>query len=268
MPLWLPFAPRSCSRCSFSSAACSAATAVPEPPRPRPAASRRGAVRLAGGDEPEDDDEPSGLAACAVEDPRDLHAASDREPARRPRRSWRRSRSRSTSGAGGPASTPRTQTRVERIALGQARRVAGHAVTVRCDTSGRTSGSSGMPTASPSSAARSLADARDLLPPLPARDHGDHGSFSATGRAIAVLAHEAWHLRGVRTRGSRTATRSNPASTSASGSGLSRSRPAANDAPAARRQRLDSSGDRRYLVPAGCKDGGHLDLHRSSKQFP
>ena len=41
-------------------------------------------------------------------------------------------------------------------------------------------------------------------------------SFSRTARAIAVLAHESWHLRGEATRASRTATASRAASRSAS----------------------------------------------------
>jgi len=93
-------------------------------------------------------------------------------------------------------------------------------------------------------------------------------SFSGTARAIAVLAHEAWHLQGVADEGVANCYAFQSGVEIGVRLGLSSSR-----ARALMREQLatngfDSSGDPRYLVPAGCRDGGRLDLHRSSKQFP
>ena len=48
----------------------------------------------------------------------------------------------------------------------------------------------------------------------------DEERGSQTGRAIAVLAHETWHLRGVADEGTTSATRCRAESSSGSGSGL------------------------------------------------
>ena len=50
----------------------------------------------------------------------------------------------------------------------------------------------------------------------------DEERGSQTGRAIAVLAHETWHLRGVGDEGRRSATRCRAVSSSGSGSGSRR----------------------------------------------
>ena len=92
--------------------------------------------------------------------------------------------------------------RVEQTLSREAQRIAAHRTSVRCDTSGRHVG------AVQEADGIAAVGGRDawLTPGICYRlyrlaEHGDQGSFSATGRAIAVLAHEAWHLRGVSDEG-------------------------------------------------------------------
>jgi hypothetical protein len=94
------------------------------------------------------------------------------------------------------------------------------------------------------------------------------GPFSQTARAVAVLAHEAWHLRGERNEG-RT-----ECFALQSGVGLAR-RLGATDDTARRMMRqqlaenaLRARGDVEYLVPPECRDGGELDLDPGSSRFP
>ena len=94
------------------------------------------------------------------------------------------------------------------------------------------------------------------------------GPFSQTARAIAVLAHESWHLRGERDEG-RTECFSLQ-----SGVELAR-RLGASDDTARRMMRqqlaenaLRARGHQQYLVPPECRDGGELDLDPGSSRFP
>jgi hypothetical protein len=93
-------------------------------------------------------------------------------------------------------------------------------------------------------------------------------SFSQTARAIAVLAHESWHLRGVR----------NESITECyalqSGVGLGR-RLGLDESTARRMMRqqlaensLRARGAVEYLVSPECRDRGELDLDPSSSRFP
>ena len=93
-------------------------------------------------------------------------------------------------------------------------------------------------------------------------------SFSRTARAIAVLAHESWHLHGVSDEGLTNCYAFQSGVAVGVDLGLSESR-----ARAMMREQLatnpsDSAGDSRYLVPPGCRDGGQYDLHPDSQQFP
>ena len=91
---------------------------------------------------------------------------------------------------------------------------------------------------------------------------------SQTGRALAVLAHEAWHLRGVRNEGTTECYAFQ------SGVGLGQRLGLSEDA--ARRlmgQQLAENAGRsgagtEYLVPPDCRDGGGLDLDPESSRFP
>jgi hypothetical protein len=93
-------------------------------------------------------------------------------------------------------------------------------------------------------------------------------SFSQTARAIAVLAHEAWHLRGERNEGATECYALQ------SGVGLGR-RLGLRDETARRMMRqqlvenqLRARGSIEYLVPPECRDGGRLDLDRANTEFP
>ena len=96
----------------------------------------------------------------------------------------------------------------------------------------------------------------------------DEVSFSQTARAVAVLAHEAWHLRGVRDEG-RTECY-------ALQSGVDLGRRLGLSETTARRmmrQQLAENALRggrsvEYRVPAECRDGGALDLDPGSSRFP
>jgi hypothetical protein len=96
----------------------------------------------------------------------------------------------------------------------------------------------------------------------------DEVTGSRTGRAIAVLAHEAWHLRG----------ESDEATTECyalqSGVELGRRLGLSEDrARQLMRQQLTENalrgaGSFEYRVTAECRDGGRLDLDRGSSRFP
>jgi hypothetical protein len=91
---------------------------------------------------------------------------------------------------------------------------------------------------------------------------------SQTGRALAVLAHEAWHLRGVRNEG--------VAECYAFQSGVGLGERLGLSEESARqlmRQQFAENAGRRgtgaeYLVPSECRDGGALDLDPQSSRFP
>ena len=93
-------------------------------------------------------------------------------------------------------------------------------------------------------------------------------SFSQTARAIAVLAHESWHLQGVGNEGLANCYAFQSGVDVGMNLGLSESR-----ARAMMREQLatnpsDSAGNSAYLVPPGCRDGGEYDLRPGSGEFP
>ena len=91
---------------------------------------------------------------------------------------------------------------------------------------------------------------------------------SQTARAVAVLAHEAWHLRGVSDEGTTECY--------ALQSGVEVGRRLGLSEDTARqmmRQQLvenalRSGSTSEYLVPPDCRDGGRLDLHPDDARFP
>jgi hypothetical protein len=93
-------------------------------------------------------------------------------------------------------------------------------------------------------------------------------SFSQTARAIAVLAHEAWHLHGVADEGLANCYAFQSGVRVGRNLGLTESR-----ARAMMREQLatntsDSGANTAYIVPADCRDGGQYDLNPGSGQFP
>jgi len=93
-------------------------------------------------------------------------------------------------------------------------------------------------------------------------------SSSRTGRAIAVLAHEAWHLEGVSDEGTTECYALQSGVELGTRLGLSEER-----ARQLMRQQLVENSLRgaassEYRVPPECEDGGSLDLDRGSDAFP
>jgi hypothetical protein len=91
---------------------------------------------------------------------------------------------------------------------------------------------------------------------------------SRTARALAVLAHEAWHLRGVRDEGATECYALQAGVELGQRLGLS-------EGTARRLMRqqlvenaLRSGGSLEYRVPPGCRDGGRLDLNPENSRFP
>jgi hypothetical protein len=91
---------------------------------------------------------------------------------------------------------------------------------------------------------------------------------SRTGRAIAVLAHEAWHLRGERVEGTTECYALQSGVELGRRLGLSEDR-----ARQLMRQQLTENalrgvGSFEYRVPPECRDGGRLDLDAADSSFP
>jgi hypothetical protein len=91
---------------------------------------------------------------------------------------------------------------------------------------------------------------------------------SQTARAIAVLAHEAWHLRGVSDEGTTECYALQTGVEIGQRLGLS-----ADAARRMMRQQLVENAGRsgasfEYRVPADCRDGGRLDLKPENTRFP
>lgn len=162
-----------------------------------------------------------------------------------------------------------TRSRVEQVLSHQATLIAGHRARVHCDTAGRHVGAV--------QEADGLAEVGGtnawLTPGLcfrlyrVAEKHDTH-SFAPTGRAIAVLAHESWHLHGVADEGVANCYAFQ------SGVGLGRRLGLAQSlARSLMREQLadnasDAASNPAYLVPPGCHEGGRYDLNRRSSTFP
>jgi hypothetical protein len=91
---------------------------------------------------------------------------------------------------------------------------------------------------------------------------------SQTARAIAVLAHEAWHLRGIEDEGVTECFAVQSGVALGRRFGLSES-----TAGRLMRQQLAENALRRgggfeYRMPADCRDGAHLDLNSDIRRFP
>jgi hypothetical protein len=149
----------------------------------------------------------------------------------------------------------------------EASRIAEKPVTIRCDESGRNVG-----VVQHADGVAAVGGDLAYLTPQRCLDlyrlafEGDLNG-SRTARALAVLAHEAWHLHGVADE----ATTECYALQSAVGLGR-RLGLSADTARQLMRQQLvenlDSPSSPEYLVPRDCRDGGTLDLDPGSTRFP
>jgi hypothetical protein len=161
------------------------------------------------------------------------------------------------------------RTRAEAVFSREASRIAAHPARVSCDTSGREVGfvqdADGVAEVG-GTQAYLVPELCDALYQLAFKDRVP--SFPETARAIAVLAHEAWHLHGVSDEGLANCFAFQ------SGVGLGQRLGLSEDeARSMMRRQLatnaaDSAGDPSYVVPDGCRDGGEHDLDPGSTAFP
>ncbi len=149
----------------------------------------------------------------------------------------------------------------------EASRVAGHPVEIRCDEAGEFVGAVQHSDGVAVVGGRLAYLAPERCYELFRLAFEDEVSFSQTARAIAVLAHESWHLAGVREEG-RTECY-------ALQSGVELGQRLGLDEDTARRmmrQQLVENARRgaasEYRVSADCRDGGELDLNPNSSAFP
>jgi hypothetical protein len=150
----------------------------------------------------------------------------------------------------------------------EASRIAAKQVTIRCDESGRHVGAVQHADGVAVVGGRLAYLAPERCLALYRLAFDGEVSSSQTGRALAVLAHEAWHLRGLRDEGTTECY--------ALQSGVELGRRLGLSERTARqlmRQQLaenvlHSRGSPDYLVPRECRDGGRLDLDPGSGRFP
>jgi hypothetical protein len=162
------------------------------------------------------------------------------------------------------------ETRAEATALfsTEASRIVGRPVEIRCDESRRIVGAVQHSDGIAEVGGRIAYLTPDRCHDLYRQAFEGGGPFSQTARAVAVLAHESWHLRGERDEG-RT-----ECFALQSGVELAMRLGASEDtARQMMRQQLAENalrarGDAEYLVTRECRDGGELDLDPGSSRFP
>jgi hypothetical protein len=93
-------------------------------------------------------------------------------------------------------------------------------------------------------------------------------SFSRTARALAVLAHEAWHLRGERDEGLANCYGFQSGVSVGQHLGLSESRARAMMREQLATNAADSGTNSQYRVPSSCRNGGASDLRPTEPGFP
>ena len=151
---------------------------------------------------------------------------------------------------------------------GEASRVADKQVTIRCDDSGDYVGAvqhaDGVAVVGGDLAYLTPERCLDLY----RLAFKDEVRSNRTGRALAVLAHEAWHLRGVSDEGTTECYAMQTGVEIGQRFGLS-----ADEARQMMRQQLVDNALRSqtspdYRIPPDCRDGGRLDLKPDTAQFP
>jgi hypothetical protein len=160
-----------------------------------------------------------------------------------------------------------TQAAAERRFSSEASRLAGHGVEIRCDDSGKIVGVVQHADGVAEVGGRLAYLAPDRCYDLYRLAFKGDVSFSQTARAVAVLAHESWHLHGVRDEGTTECY--------ALQSGVELGRRLGLGEGTARRmmrQQLVENAGRgaasEYVVGPDCHDGGRLDLDPRSSDFP
>ena len=171
-------------------------------------------------------------------------------------------------GTGWDALDADTQAKAEVRFSDEASRLAGKPVAIRCDDSGSYVGA----VQHADGVALVGGDLAYLTPDrcldLYRLAFKDQERGSQTGRAIAVLAHETWHLRGVADEGTTECYALQSGVELGERLGLSEG-----TARRLMKQQLTENALRRrgnleYLVPPECRNGGRLDLNPESGEFP
>lgn len=171
--------------------------------------------------------------------------------------------------SGWDAVSSANQAKAEAVFSREASRVAGHPAQVTCDESGQQVGyvqdADGVAEVGGRQAYLTPAIC-DTLYQLAFKDRVQ--SFARTARAIAVLSHEAQHLKGVRNEGLANCFGFQSGVAIGVNLGLSESR-----AREMMREQLatnasDSAGNAAYRVPSGCRNDGAEDLHPAEPEFP
>jgi hypothetical protein len=161
------------------------------------------------------------------------------------------------------------QARTEARLSAEAARIAGHRADVRCDAEGEAVG-----IVQHADGLAQVGGTRAFLTPgICYRLHqlafeGDEGPFSQTARAIAVLAHEAWHLHGERDEGITNCYAFQSGVELGERLGLSRGTASQMMSQQLAENAIQARSARAYLVPPECHDGGSLDLDPDSSRFP
>jgi hypothetical protein len=158
--------------------------------------------------------------------------------------------------------------KAEAVFSQEATKIAGHPAGVVCDTSGEHVGVVQEADGAALVGGRVAYMLPSLCDELYQLRFKHRVRGSRTGRAIAVLAHEAWHLNGVANEGLANCFAFQSGVQVGVDLGLSESR-----ARALMREQLatnasDSGSNTQYLVPPGCRDGGEYDLNPGSSAFP
>lgn len=150
----------------------------------------------------------------------------------------------------------------------EASRIAAKPVTVRCDDSGRYVGAvqdaDGVAVVGGNLAYLTPERCLDLYRLAFKHDVNS----SQTARALAVLAHEAWHLRGERDEGTTECYALQTGVELGQRLGLSEHTARQMMRQQLAENALHGGSSPEYLVPPGCRDGGGLDLHPDSPRFP
>jgi hypothetical protein len=150
----------------------------------------------------------------------------------------------------------------------EASRIAGKPVTIRCDESrdfvGAVQHADGVAL---------VGGDRAYLTPERCYDLYRLGfesevTSSQTARAVAVLAHEAWHLRGVRDEGTTECYAVQSGVRLGERLGLSEGTARQMMRQQLIENRLRGAATIEYVVPADCRNGGRLDLAPGSDAFP
>ena len=171
--------------------------------------------------------------------------------------------------SGWDAVSSANQAKTEAALSREASRIAGHPAEITCDDSGQQVGyvqdADGVAEVGGGQAYLTPAIC-DTLYQLAYKDRVK--SFPRTARAIAVLAHEAWHLKGVRNEGLANCYGFQSGVEIGQHLGLSERR-----ARAMMREQLatnvsDSGSNVQYRVPSGCSSGGAEDLRPAEPAFP